>query len=297
MKRNFTAVLLLLLFLFCTACAAEPEETPNSYREVSHTSEYLTDGVITGTDHYEYSYNDLGQLVLSIGYENGTETSRATLEYDEHGNMIRKVTVSEEGTSVLENKFTLDDHSRILRQESYTDGILTRIDEFTYDRQGNEISHSYTGKSAGHEDDVRHYTKTYDRKGNLTGQTLRWNFNNEYYIWEYENGLETKKTTYHADTDEVLEYWAKTYDESGFLTRESRHSADGTQGLRHEYIRDESGLVATRITYDAEGNPSNQTDIFTYDEYGNKLMQERCRDGQVYWRISSTYERIEPTES
>lgn len=296
MKRNFTAVFLPLFFFFLTACAAEAAESPNTFREISYTSEYLTDGIITSTDHYEYSYNNLGQLILSIGYENGTETSRAALEYDEHGNMVRKVTVSKEGTSVLENRFTLDDQDRICRQESYTDGILTSIDEFTYDRQGNEISHSYTGKSVGHEDDIRHYNKTYDNEGNLTRQTMRWNFNNEYYIWEYSDGLETKKTTYNANTDEVVEYWENTYDENGFLIKESRHSANGTPGLCHEYTRDETGLVVTRRTYDANGNPNSHTDIFTYDEYGNKLMQERCRDGQVYWRISSTYELIEPTE-
>ena len=63
-----------------------------------------------------------------------------------------------------------------------------------------------------------------------------------------------------------------------------------------EYTWDDTGRVQTEMSYYADGTPRNHFDVFTYDEYGNQIMQERYQDGEVYWRISYVYEQLKAAE-
>ena len=286
-------LLLAVLLILLTGCSQKEESAP-TFIMIENNQEFLEDGVVIGTDNYTYTHNKDGLAVYSERYQDGSLVTTTSWEYDEFGNPVKITTEGNDTLEISEYKNTLDKDGRILRQEMYLNDTLTSVDVYTYDEKGNELTHEYNFFSEIEEmSDWRKYTKTYNRKGELTQQTLHWNFNEEYIIWDYEDGLNVRQTSYEGQTDKVVEYWVYTYDEKGNELRKSRY--DGADNLSYytEYTWDDTGLVKTEMSYNADGTPRNHFDVFTYDEYGNQIMQERYRDGEVYWRISYVYEMLE----
>ena len=78
--------------------------------------------------------------------------------------------------------------------------------------------------------------------------------------------------------------------------RKSRYDGEDYLSYYNEFTWDDTGLVKTEMSYNADGTPRDHSDIFTYDEYGNQIMQERCIDGEVYWRITYVYEMLDPMQ-
>ena len=103
----------------------------------------------------------------------------------------------------------------------------------------------------------------------------------------------TNDTRWLEFEKEITEYWIYTYDEKGNLLRKARYDAEDNLSYYNEFTWDDTGMVKTEMSYNADGTPANHFDVFTYDEYGNQIMQERYRDGEVYWRISYVYEMLE----
>ena len=293
MKSLFMRLLMTVLLVAFCGCSPK-EETVPTFILIENDQEFLEDGVVTGTDNYTYTYNENGLAIYGERRQDGSLFSTTSWEYDEFGNPIT-ITAKENGTvQISEYKNTLDEDGRILRQEMYLNGTLTSVDVYTYDEKGNELTHEYDFFAEIEEmSDWRKYTKTYNRKGDLTQQTLHWNFNEEYIIWEYEDELCVRQTTYEKETDKIVEYWVYTYDKKGNQLRKARYDAEDNLSYYTEYTWDDAGRVQTERHYNADGTPRNHFDVFTYDEYGNQILQERYRDGEVYWRISHVYELLE----
>ena len=168
------------------------------------------------------------------------------------------------------------------------------MDEFTYDNKGNELTHEYTWfYGNGEEIDCRKFTNSYNAGNELIQRTLLWNFSSEYIIWDYEDELCVRQTSYKSETDKITEYWVYTYDEKGNQIRKSRYDEADNLSYYTEYTWDDTGRVQTEMSYNADGTPKDHYDVFTYDEYGNQILQERYQDGEVYWRINYVYEQLE----
>ena len=298
MKKH-TAIIgltILALSVVLCGCSAQEEDLP-AFVNTAIKQEFLDDGVVTGTANDIFTYNEDGLAVYSERYQDGVLVSKTIREYDDFGNPIKITTEENDTTQVIEYKNTLDKDGRILKQEQYQNGKLISLDEFTYDKNGNELTHEYhfyseiEGMS-----DWRKYTKTYNFKGDLTRQTLHWDFNDEYIIWDYEDELCVRQASYETETDKLVEYWIYTYDENGKQIRKSRYDDADNLEFYNEYTWDDTGLVQTEMSYNADGTPRNHFDVFTYDEHGNQIMQERYQDGAVYWRISNVYEKLNAKE-
>ena len=293
MKKLSMCVLTAVLLLAFGGCSPKEEPVP-TFVNIENNQEFLEAGVVTGTVNVTYTYNEDGLAICSEHHQDGSLLSTTTWEYDGFGNPIEITTEGNDTVEILEYKYSLDKDGRILRQEMYQNGRLTSVDEFTYDRRGNELTHEYKLFSENEEmSDWRTYTKTYDRKGVLTREVLHWNFNDEYTVWDYEDELCVRQTSYENETDKIVEYWTYTYDEKGNQIRKSRYDGVDNLSYYNEFTWDDTGLVQTEMSYNADGTPRNHFDVFTYDEYGNQIMQERYRDGEVYWRISYVYEQLE----
>ena len=293
MKKISMYVLIIILLLTFCGCSPKEEVVPTFIR-TENNQEFLEDGIIISVANETYDYNEAGLVVYSERYQDGTLLSKTTWEYNEFGNPSRITTEGNDTVEILECKYTLDEDGRILRQEMYQNGRLTTVDEFTYDRRGNELTHEYNLYSEDDEmSEWRKYTNTYDVKGMLTRQTLHWNFNDEYIIWEYEDELCVRQTSYETDTDKIVEYWIYTYDEKGNQIQKSQYDGDNNLLFYNEYTWDNTGRIQTEMSYSADGIPRNHFNVFTYDEFGNQIMQERYQDGAVYWRISDVYEQLE----
>lgn len=289
-------LLLAVLLILLTGCSQKEESAP-IFIMTENNQEFLEAGVVTGTDCYIFTYNEDGLAIYGERHQDGSLLSTTSWEYDEFGNPVKITTEENDTVEISEYKNTLDQDGRILRQEMYQNGTLTSADVYTYDEKGNELTHEYNWYSENEEmSDWRKYTKTYNRMGELTQQTLHWNFNDEYIIWDYEDELCVRQTTYEAETDKIVEYWLYTYDEKGNEIKQSRYDAADNLEFYTEYTWDDTGRAQTKKNYNADGTPRNHFDVFTYDEYGNQIMQERYQDGEVYWRISYVYEQLKAAE-
>lgn len=312
----------VLLLLVLTGCAPKKEE-PQFVNTATH-QEFLENGIITGTNDYYAPVDDRGLVIGVEEYSNGVLTFRSSFAYDSFGNVIQ-VTEEKDGTSkTSEYKNTLDEKGRILRQEIWSEGTMLSFEEHSYDRKGNETHHhSSLWNQIEQETDWRTHTMEYDRKGNLIRKELHWNFNDEYIVWEYENGqcirqtsfqeetgLVTEKqentydkngnqtgTTYHNPvTDKVTERWEYAYDEQGRCIRETRYGKTGEPEMYREYAYDDEARTMTSTPYNTKGMLHESHDVYHYDEYGNEILRERYEDGEVYWRISFTWERLETAQ-
>ena len=153
----------------------------------------------------------------------------------------------------------------------------------------------------------------------LIREELRWSFNEKYTVWEYENDLCIRMSKYHSSNDRLSEQTEYTYDRYGncilevsinpvtgktaetteYLydqqqrcTRENDYDKKGNLKQYQEYVYDDTARTKTRTRHYADGTVDEFSDVYTYDEYGNGILRERYRNGELDWRISQTFEPI-----
>ena len=286
-----TILLFVSLLLVLCGCATA-KETEQKFVVIACKNEYITDGIVTSSDYYSSTYNNAGLVTYSEYYKDDLLLSQESYEYDEFGNLVKVITESNDTVETLEFKNTMDDEGHILRQEMYRNGELCFVDEFTYDKKGNELTHEKTSFPKNEESDWRKYTKEYNRKGELRRETLHWNFNGQYIIWDYEDERCIRQTAYNKGNDQIEEYYVNTYDDKGNLIRESQYDAADNLECYTEYTWDETGRVQTKKYYSADGTFQNDYNVYTYDEYGNKIMNECYRDGEVHLITYYVYQQL-----
>lgn len=284
--------ILLAVLMLCSGCAAGEEAAPQFIRTYCH-QEHLTDGVLTGTNDFFYQFNSQGLVTCLETYRDDTLFSRSAWEYDEYGNITRHTEEQDGIAKVYDYKNDLDEAGRILRQEVWLGDVRTRLREITYNRQGEEATHHVTAwHENGELDGSSDYIMTYNWKGQLTKQ-VHLRDSGDQNVQEYKNGLCIRSTSYAAETGAVTDYWEYDYDQKDRCIREARYDGNGALELYHEHVYDDAEGTKTSTCYYADGTVDSYSRIYTYDEHGNEIMQELCRDGEVYWRIQNTYELLE----
>lgn len=294
MKKPTVFLLSVLLLLSGCAKTAEPK---NPYRAVSYKSESIENGVVTFWDLAEYEYDENGYQTEFREYRNGILTQTNIYENDTYGNILRVTIISDGKTTVFDHNLVLDDTGRILLQEACSDGVLIYTMEYTYDKNGNATSEIYTSMNDGIAEIIRNKEMTYDHKGQLIRE-IHHNQDGSYLLHDYEDGKQIKTSSYNKN-DDLLSYWEYTYNDKKQLVQESfytcqRQGDSRTSKLSEYYLYtyDETGYIVT-CTHHPMRDKSVQTySVTTYDQYGNKLLQERYMDGQLYWRITQEFERI-----
>lgn len=289
MHKKFCICLAALLML--SSCGQKAEE-PRFVNTAMH-QEFLEKGTVTGTYDYYSPVDDQGLVTGVETYTDGVLQFRSSFEYDKFGNTIR-VTEEQDGiVKTAEYKNTLDEKGRVLRQEIWMDDTMTSFEEFTYDRNGNETSHHQNYWNEAEEVfNWRIYTMAYDWKGNLKQKELNWDFNDEYTVWEYENGHCIRQTSYQKETGQITQYWEYTYDEKDRCILETRYGKNGVQEAYREYVYNDDARTMISAPYHNNGILHETYDVYHYDDYGNEILQERFKDGEIYWRISYTWEPL-----
>ena len=297
MKKYMILVFSALLCLSFWGCAQQTVEPENPFRPVSYQNEFFENGIRTSYDRTEYHYNEQGFRTEGLMFENGVLTTTTQYERDASGNILRVTSTAEDSTTVHDIHRTLDDQDRVLKLEESVDGVLSYITEYSYDKNGNILTEIYTAMGSGAVDFIRHREMTYNRKGELIREIFR-NEDGTYTRYDYEAGEKAKASRYDS-SDELLSYWEFTYNEAGQLIQESSYicERDGdsrtTRLTQYDlYAYDESGLTVTKTSHYTDDRPYEHHTVSTYDEYGNELLHERYRDGELYWRITQEFEPI-----
>jgi len=288
MKR-FLAFLLSLLLL--TGCGEKATAPQPEFRLLTFTSEYLTGGVVTAVTHTENTYNEAGQCIRWVRYDDGVQTESADYTYDEAGNPSRYVYHTAEGTAVTTFTYTMDTQGNLLRMESYLDGRLNFTEENTYDARGRLKRCTETPHQEDGTQDALTRTYTYHWLGGLAQRKDTHSPSGSCQLFTFKDG-KVDQATYFDAAGTVTDYFTHYYDDTGFEYQWIRCGSDGTVEHTCKRRKDDTGLVITELHYDEKGIQTNRHDVFTYDEYGNLLIQERYENGEVYWRLSQTYKPI-----
>ena len=102
MKKMLLLMAGLLLFL--TGCTGQEEALPVFITTAVH-QEFLTDGVVTGTDDDFHTYNEDGLAIYSERHQDGTLFSKRTLEYDAQGNPLALVEYKAPHVTITQGTF------------------------------------------------------------------------------------------------------------------------------------------------------------------------------------------------
>ena len=261
MKKILLLMLAVLMLLPGCGKAKEPE---NPYRLKKTTIEYYDLEESTIVWEFENTYDENGWLVEDQEYENGIADTKNIYEHDAYGNIIRMTHIHTDGTrDVSEDKLTLDDQHRVIYSESTWNGEHHATTEYAYNEDG-QVTKLYINRIdvLDGEDWKSFVDRTYDRKGRLIREDVRWEPDNNssgYTVYLYEKDRLIRTESYQ---NEILDSYT-------------------------EYTYDETGLICTDIAYDPEGIPESKR-VTTRDEYGNELevvaygyASERIRYGEA----------------
>ena len=256
--------LLLLLAVLMLLPGCEKPKPENPYRLKTTTIEYYDRDQGTTLWEFENTYDENGWLVEKQEYQNSVADTKIVYDNDAYGNILRTTHIHTDGTQdVAEDKLTLDDQHRIIYSESTWNGAPQATIETAYNVDG-QVTKLYINRiGAMNGEDIKSFVdRTYDRKGNLVREDTRWEPNDSssgYTLYTYKKDRLVKTESYVADR---LDSYT-------------------------EYTYDETGLIRTAISYDADGIKESKR-ITTYDAYGNELesvayayASERTRYGEA----------------
>jgi len=255
----------LLLSAVCLLCGCGKTEQPeNPYRLKQTTVEYYYRDRKTFTWEFVDTYDENGWLVENQEFENGIADTKTLYEHDAYGNITRTTQIHPDGTrDVGEEVLTLDKNHRVIYSESTWNGEPSATTQYGYNDDG-QITQLYINRIdvRDGEDWKSFVDRTYDPEGRLIRKDTR---------WEPDNN-NTSYTLYHYEQDRLLR--TETFKEEELDTYT-------------DYTYDESGLVQTAVSFDANG-VKERKQITTFDEYGNELevisyfyASERMRYGET----------------
>lgn len=259
--RKALCILLAATFLLCGCGKAK--EPGNPYRLKQQILERYQ-GEETQTTRTEYIYDENGWLVETQTFHDDEWWFTTKFTRDASGNMLDSKSDYADGTQTEEVVLTMDDQGRMLTSESYLNGALDTTTECAYNGDG-QITKRYSTyiDILNDEDWISYADMTYDRKGNLIREDIRWepNDNNSYTLFSYEKDR---------------------------LIREERYSR-GQLDSCTEYTFDEIELVQTAIAKKGQTFVQSKH-ITTYDEYGNPLEVLAFAYGSEFARLGKTDE-------
>lgn len=281
--KKICALLLTFLFLLTISGCAQAEAPENPYRMKTYIREsYDRDGT-TQTIWIEYAYDENGWNESIQTYYDDVLDNTQVFSRDTYGNLTATTQTNADGTQTTSKEvLTLDDQHRVIYSETYQyDGTLFATTEYGYNKDGLTTKLNINRIGALNGEDWKSFVdRTYDRKGNLTREDVRW-----------------------ESSDISTGYSLFTYDQQGKLLRiEEYQNEELTAYIDHSY--DETGLIRTSLTCDADGTVEYKS-ITTFDPYGNELERitydyytEQMRYGQTDEepdsRSTYIYELTEP---
>ncbi len=240
-----------------------------------------------GTE-FRYTYDDLGNTLSCVVYENGSPTAKSTA-YTYDG--VNKLSVVQNGQRV---SYVYDTLGRIVTETEYTDGS-TSVRNYTYDDFGNKTSYTLSVNGEDIVSGTYSYDKmfrivsktedgvttdyTYDKNGKLISEESLDIVSENVYN---KGGLIESKTNYVKNSAGVKTLASKftyTFNYNGSVRSESSE-IPGQSGILKEYVYDGAGRLSAETQTSTADNTVLYSGSFTYDRNGNRLTSTNTADGQ-----------------
>lgn len=311
MKKLLFLLLAVLLLSGCAAGYDGPTAEKSVPAEFIREHHQPTTGHVD-TERIVYAYDIYGNMVRSVEYRNGRESSRTDFTYDERGNLLTRTSYSLGGwfpNRTGSAEFVYDEQDRIIAEiydHSRYDYIFddeartctklegsTVMSVTTYDEFGNVLSEkAFNCGTEWHlEECIRDdqgellMSRTTDSTGlDITNRSEKDDHGNTIFHETVENGVRTER------------HYSYEYDDQGRLLREFE-LRDGVpmEVHRWEYL-DENGSYTlwhdgfrsyTR-RFDAEGNMTENS------HFVNETDQYGIREFTIYKTIRVPAEEVSP---
>ncbi len=211
-------------------------------------------GLFLATDTYAActtEINELGQQVETCYDSNNNQTSQTVSEFYENG---------------TKKKETYESSTVSYTYEYHENGKMKAADRTEYDSDGNKTKHvtnSYNEKQYV----LDHDLKTYNQDGSIKNSEV---WHHEYY----DDGVTVKRATVERpDYHNIQEFysdgsWKRYYNEY--------YDSNGKKTHEGDQVYYENGVekLISGISYFEDGRVK-QKDVYTKDEQGNKLHEEK----------------------
>ncbi len=268
----------------------------DSVGEISSSIEYLYDGngnrirynYITydndgnsSISYYEtWAYDEKGNQIEYVRYDEGNIIERTESEYDAYGNQIRYEKYDKDGESTYKIIYNYDEHGNMLLLDENWDGREKSIErEFDendkerkavfYDGDGNitrvtESEYAENGRSVKHID--------YDAAGVIYCE-IEYGYN--------ENGNMIKRVECHYNDDGSIDrIWEQKYDENGSEIYSScKKSGIVITTTKTEFDDDGNIIRKTQTSYDEDTGEKTGEKVsgYTYDKKQNRIKYDFAR--------------------
>ena len=202
---------------------------------------------------YTYTYDEKGNVLGTIGFDDGNMPIKSTYKYDDRGKLIEEKSYYEEGDFISKYTYKYDEKGKQIESNSYNDvGKLENKMTTKYDAKGNIIELIWYNGDGSFSSKT---TNKYDEKGNQI-ELIRYNGVGK---------LERKTTTNYDEKGNQIELIR--YNGVGSLNSKNTCKYDDKGNLVEENEYDGSGKLdrKTNTEYDSEGNSIK---IIIQDEYG-----------------------------
>lgn len=254
--RKMMAVLLVLVIAASLAACGQATKTIYVQTESVRT---IGEAQIL----MKYEYGSDGVPVSMKTYFN--DTLYQSIVYRTSGGVqYLTITDSQGNTTMQSTQQKFDDAGRLIQTSSSISGSEVSYTNYTYDDNGVLVS-----AVAVTAEGTVHYTYTYDEKGNLASEIQQNQDDGSYQRKEF------------------------SYGEHGYVVKESTFLAEDVLDSYMEVTYANEYTEKTLTYYTADGEPTGEVVVATYDEHGNIVKELRSYDGEVAMTTVNTYVAME----
>lgn len=261
----------------------------------------------------EYTYNDRGDVlsekIIQEMYETDftqTVDKIYEYEYDEKGNITKKITKNLAQDSQTVEETTYNENGDVTRYHKVIDNIAHTLQETEYEYFENgkikksnvkrndwkeyELQQVYDEKgnllkeSSG--DSKNTYEYTYDEKGNITKKKeIKFDGTPKYYEYTYNGNNELiKEITYYEGKENSIVYHEYKYNENGTLSEEKTNEDDFEK--TYQYIYNDHGDLIAKDSISNGIAFSGDKYEYAYSEDGKMLSKKSIGEGDKVSKLS-----------
>jgi len=252
-------------------------------------SDIVTAGVMdaerdANKTEYKYTYDSEGRMLTCDAYHKDAKepSPRKSYSYDSNGNLISEKT--DYSGNIYEIRYEYDKNQNVLRQETFSEGVLAESYSYEYDASGNCVKESFLMGEDSWSETVNYY----DSQNRLIKTVTHDNFHEGTREYTYnEQGDATKWVTtsvYYDDNGDrevttEMNYRYK-YDENGRIVEETSINDYGTE-ITTKYVYNERGDVIKK-----ENNGDTDRCIETSYEYDENGILRKSTEISNAWTTS-----------
>ena len=204
-----------------------------------------------------WTYDASGN-VLRYRYDGSSGAWGATYSYDADGNLLAYASdIDGDGVADWGVEYTYDADGNMLGYEGWDAGVTTRVEWFTYDARGNQLTREADSGADGTLDE--RWTSSYNAANNLLS------VDDDFYA----DGVVDQRSTYAYDTAGNL----LLHESDGGWDGQAYPVADGIADYRESFAYDaDNNLLTYEQDWYADGSPDYR-ELSTWDTEGRVLSE------------------------